>query len=387
MAGTIAGKNAFRGPVPYGNGVDYPVGYRLSPPDPPDVSPRAKGRSMPATPSPEAPSAAASPHAPNADSSRKVPAWLSLLVRIAATIALMALVLRGVEWTKMLGLLETIDWRWWAAGLCLSIAVQVIAAVRWSALARPIGFSFPISLFVWRFFEGMFFSLCLPTSIGGDVVKAYRLADSTHGRLLAGCTVLADRLTGLAALGILGGVAILKSKFSLGLPTTLAIAGCLALAVVGLLWLGIGSLNRLLSLFPEPHAARRFIARLLPYQLQPGLMPQAVGWSLLVQAGGAVAVGLMARALGVALPMAVWFAVVPMVALAMVLPISISGVGVREGGLALLLAPLGVPAEQAVAIGLLWFLCTIFLGLIGGVLFLLDRRPSFATPTSAGDPA
>ena len=116
-------------------------------------------------------------------------------------------------------------------------------------------------------------------------------------------------------------------------------------------------------------------------------MPRAVGWSLLVQAGGAIAVGLMARALGVSLPLAVWFAVVPLVALAMVLPISISGVGVREGGLALLLAPLGVPAEQAVAIGLLWFLSTIFAGVIGGVLFLLDRHPSLATVHCAEKPA
>jgi uncharacterized membrane protein YbhN (UPF0104 family) len=68
----------------------------------------------------------------------------------------------------------------------------VIAAIRWAFLARPIGFPYSIGLFIWRFFEGAFFSLCLPTSIGGDVVKAYRLADTTHGRLLAGCTVHAE---------------------------------------------------------------------------------------------------------------------------------------------------------------------------------------------------
>ena len=323
----------------------------------------------------------------SAVSTRRMPGWLSLALRIAATIALMAVVLRGVEWNKMLILLETIDWRWWVAGFVLSMAVQVIAAVRWSALARPIGFVFPISLFVWRFFEGMFFSLCLPTSIGGDVVKAYRLANSTHGRLLAGCTVLADRLTGLAALGILAGVAILQTEFSLGLAATVAIGVSLLSAVIALIWLGVGSLNHLLALFPEQHAARRFIAQLLPYQLQPSLMPRAVGWSLVVQAGGAVAVGLMARALGVSLPLAVWFAVVPLVALAMVLPISISGVGIREGGLAMLLAPLGVPAEQAVAIGLLWFLSTILSGVIGGVLFLLDRHPTLAVASCPEEPA
>lgn len=313
----------------------------------------------------------------------RLPAWAGLTLRFAATAALMALALRGVEWPKLLDLFGTNDWRWWIAGFATGMVVQVIAAVRWALLARPIGFPFSLGLFVWRFFEGGFFSLCLPTSIGGDVVKAYRLADSTHGRLLAGCTVVADRLAGLAALGVLAGAAVIGKEWALGTAATIGVgAALLAVALAGF-WLGVGSLDRLLALFPEPHAARQFIARLLPYQMRPSLMMRAVAWSLLVQMGSSVSVALVARGLGVALPLSVWFAVVPLVALAMVLPISIGGVGVREGGLAFLLAPAGVAAEQAVAIGLLWFLTTIVGGLIGGLLFLLDRQPNHQVPAAA----
>jgi len=316
---------------------------------------------------PEAPAAATA--------TRRLPTWLSLVLRLVFTGILMFLALRGIEWPKLVTLLERIDWRWWAAGFATGVVVQVIAAVRWAYLARPIGFPYSIGLFIWRFFEGAFFSLCLPTSIGGDVVKAYRLADSTHGRLLAGCTVLADRLAGLAALGVLAGAALIGKEWSLGLGQTIAVGAALLFGVLAVIWLGVGSLDRLLSVFPEPHAARQFISRLLPYQVRPSLMTRAVAWSLLVQIGGSIAVALVARGIGVILPLSVWFAVVPLVALAMVLPISIGGVGVREGGLALLLAPSGVPSEQAVAIGLLWFLTTIAGGLIGGLLFLLDRHP------------
>lgn len=305
-----------------------------------------------------------------------MPAWASLVLRLTVTAALMAVALRGVEWPKLLHLFGAIDWRWWLAGFATGVVVQVIAAVRWALLARPVGFPYSIGLFIWRFFEGSFFSLCLPTSIGGDVVKAYRLADTTHGRLLAGCTVVADRLTGLAALGVLAGATLIGREWTLGLGVTIGVGALLLGAVLGVIWFGVGSLDRLLSLFPEPHAARQFISRLLPYQLRPSLMTRAVIWSLLVQMGGSVAVALVARGLGVTLPLSAWFAVVPLIALAMVLPISISGVGVREGGLAFLLAPYGVPSEQAVAIGLLWFLTTIASGLVGGLLFLLDRSPN-----------
>lgn len=323
---------------------------------------------------------------PPTPSRPRIPGWASLVLRLVATAALMAYALRGIEWGGFRRVLAQADWRWWIAGFATSLAVQVVAGARWAALARPIGFPFPRSFFVWRFFEGMFFSLCLPSSIGGDVVKAYRLGDTGPRRLLAGCTVLADRLTGLAALAALAGTAIIANEYELGMPATVAVAAGLVLAVLTAFRLGVGSLDRLLTVLPTPHPAREFIGRLLPYQRRPSLLTKAVAWSFVVQIGGAVAVALIARALAVEVPLTVWFSVVPLVALAMVLPISINGVGVREGGLKLLLAPHGVAAEQAVAIGLLWFLGTVLAGLIGGVLFLLDRTPTgvAATPPAVG---
>ncbi len=326
------------------------------------------------------------PNPPESQSARRLPGWLTLVLRLAATVGLIAVVLRGLEWRKLLDLLEHCDWRWWFAGLAVSVLVQTLAAIRWAALARPIGFPFPVTTFLWRFFEGLFFNLCLPSSIGGDVVKAYRLADSTPSRLLAGCTVVADRLTGLAALGVLAGTALTAKEWALDMPGTLALGAVLLVAVLLVFWVVVGSLDRLLAMIPEQHAARHFIAQLLPYKMQPSLMMRAVGWSLIIQMGGSVVVAFIARALGVSLPLSVWFAVVPLVTLAMVVPLSINGVGVREGGLALMLKPAGVSTDAAVAIGLLWFLATILTGLIGGVLFLLDRKPS-AAPASVIPPA
>lgn len=308
----------------------------------------------------------------------RLPSWAPLVLRIAATVILMAFVLRKIDWPQFLSILERCDWRWWWAGFGLSMATHVIAGIRWAFLARPIGFALPILTFVWRFFEGQFFSLCLPSSIGGDVVKAYRLSHSTQGRLLAGCTVLADRLAGVAALGVLACTALAAQKFALGTAAVIAVGALLLGAAALAFWLGVGSLDRLLAWIPERHAAKQLLSRLMPYQMQPSLMTRAVGWSLLVQLGGAVAVALVARGLGVILPLSVWCSVVPLVALTMVLPISINGTGVREGGLAFLLAPHGVSTDQAVAIGLLWFLCTIIGGMIGGLLFLLDRKPGDA---------
>jgi hypothetical protein len=302
--------------------------------------------------------------------------WLATLARIVGTVALMGFALRNVNLPALLGLLETVDWRWWGAGLALVVGVQIAASIRWAALARPIGFQFPLGVFIRRFFEGLFFSLCLPTSIGGDVVKAFRLAHTTHGRVLAGCTILADRLTGLAALAIIALTALASIRLALSTIESLAFGGLLlGVVLVAVRW-AVGHLDGIAERLPPNHAARVILARLLPYQQQTGLVTSAIAWSLLLQLGGSVVVACVGRSVGVMLPLAFWFMAVPLVALAMVLPISISGVGVREGGLALLLAPYGVPAEKAVAIGLLWFLLNILCGLAGGLMFLADRKPA-----------
>jgi uncharacterized membrane protein YbhN (UPF0104 family) len=312
-----------------------------------------------------------------------LPPWLGLVARIGITFILLAYALRGVEWqdrqvdgqikTGMWSVLTQADWSWWLAGMATAVLVQVVAGVRWAALAQPLGFDFPRRTFVWRFFEGMFFSLCLPSSIGGDVVKAYRVGDTTPRRLLAGCSVLADRLTGLSALAVLGGAALAARKYDLSLAVTLAVAAGLLAAVLGAFLLAVSCLDTIIAVLPEGSPARGFLAELLPYQQRPSLIAKAIGWSFLVQAGGAVSVAVSARALGVEQPLSVWFSVVPLVALAMVLPISIGGFGVRENATAFLLAEQGVSADRAVGVALLWGLSQIAIGLVGGVLFMLDR--------------
>lgn len=326
--------------------------------------------------------------------------WLSLLLRVAVTVGLMGWAIFGgsgsgaeqdqqTAWEKgqrFLELLFDAEWSWWLAALAVTLAGQVVAGIRWAALARPLGFEFPNHFFVRRFFEGMFFSLFLPTSIGGDVVKAVRIGSSTQLRLLAGCSVLADRLTGLSALGVLVGTAVIARNNSLGTPAAFAVFAALLATVLAGFWLGLALLDRVHAALTERSTARDFVARLLPYRQRPSVVLLAVGWSFLVQLAGVAAVVLVARALGVIQPALVWLSVVPQVALWMVLPISIGGFGVRENAIEYLLRDYGVNAEAGVAIGLMWGMCTLFAGLVGGLLFLLERQPAAAAEPS-GSPA
>jgi uncharacterized membrane protein YbhN (UPF0104 family) len=314
------------------------------------------------------------PAAPN-QTSRTAGGWIGLILRVAATVGLMAWAVKDIQWGRFVKLLAAAEWPWWLAALAVTLVCQAVAGIRWAALARPLGFDFSRRFFVRRFFEGMFFSLCLPSSIGGDVVKAVRIGASTSLRLLAACSVLADRLTGLSALGVLVGTAVAARRHGLSTAATLGVFAGLLAAVLLAFWIGLALLDRVHALLPETSSARDFVGRLLPYRRQPSIVLMAVGWSFAVQLGGVLAVALVGRALGVQQPPLVWVSVVPLVALAMVLPISIGGFGVRENALEYLLRGYGVPSETGIAIALLWGLCSVLAGLVGGVLFLLERKP------------
>ena len=57
------------------------------------------------------------------------------------------------------------------------------------------------------------------------------------------------------------------------------------------------------------------------------------------------------------------------------IPISVNGLGLREGGYVFLLAVIGIGAEKSVAFGILLFLIVALDSLVGGLLFLLQRSP------------
>jgi uncharacterized membrane protein YbhN (UPF0104 family) len=80
------------------------------------------------------------------------------------------------------------------------------------------------------------------------------------------------------------------------------------------------------------------------------------------------------RALGLHLPMMALLAFTPVVAIAQVLPLSLNGLGIREGAFVLFLGPLGVSTGQAVAVGLIVYALTLAVSLLGAPAFAVGGR-------------
>jgi uncharacterized membrane protein YbhN (UPF0104 family) len=108
---------------------------------------------------------------------------------------------------------------------------------------------------------------------------------------------------------------------------------------------------------------------------RPRAAISVIGAGLLYQFVLCLAALMAAEAVGLTdLGLTPLLAFFPAVLIAQVLPIGISGIGVREGAFVIFLTPLGVPAEQAVALGLLLYLLNLVASLLGAPAFAVGGR-------------
>jgi len=269
---------------------------------------------------------------------------------------------------------------WLAGAATLTLAGIVLSAVRWRTVLTALGEQSRLGRLLSHYLAGQFVANVLPTTIGGDVLRVSRQTrDSGHGPNSFASVVL-ERLTGWLVLPVMtfAGLLVNPGLRHLGRATQVAVslaAGTLVLLAVVMVavasahyrdvdheqgWrrflaavsLGIGQLRR--------HRGQAASVILVGFVYQLSLVGAAV---------------MAAKAIGIpeAGPTAL-LAFFPAVAIAQVLPISISGLGVREGLFVLFLRPLDVPTHQAVALGLLLYLLNLVVSLLGAPAFALGNR-------------
>jgi uncharacterized membrane protein YbhN (UPF0104 family) len=111
------------------------------------------------------------------------------------------------DWHQVGEAFAHLRWGLWLLAVPLYVLTQVVSSLRWQWLSRPLGFDRPLRHYFAFYFIGMFFNLVLPTSVGGDVVRAWYLDGGSGRRLSAFLSVFVERLSGLMVLIVIACVA------------------------------------------------------------------------------------------------------------------------------------------------------------------------------------
>jgi uncharacterized membrane protein YbhN (UPF0104 family) len=301
-------------------------------------------------------------------------------LRLLVSVALLSWLAWRSNWGQLAEVFRQLRFELWLAGVGLYALTQIVSAWRWRMLAAPLGFQGSLGRFSAYYYIGMYFNLFLPTSVGGDVVRAWYINGGSGRRLPAFLSVVVDRLSGLLVLLALACAAALLSPIALPPQVSgsvWATAGCAALGV-----LSLPILARWTHRFDR---LRRLVDGLRIYLRQPLLLLATTGLSLIVQAANVVLVWLIGRAIGAPVPAGYYWLVVPMVTLLTMLPVSLNGMGIREGGMILFLDPLGVSHATAVSLAVLWFTVFTTTSLIGAGVYYFgnfsrpEERPIYGS--------
>jgi len=267
-----------------------------------------------------------------------------------------------------------------AAGLFL--LSSLIGSWLWARLLRAQGVAIPYAKAASYYFVGLFFNNFLPSNIGGDIARISDASKHASNVSSVFSATLMDRLIGVLAIGL---VAVVASVAALDHVRLYAIYGMIFTVFLIALALFLSIFNRrLLEAFEWPfravgwHSVERAIARIMDdlhgFRSERSAMFQAFLASTAVQVSRILVHYIVGLALGVRLAAGYYFLFVPVLAALVSLPISLNGLGVREGAAVVLFQMAGLTREQAFTIPFLTYLISVLISLLGGLIFLL-RTP------------
>lgn len=289
---------------------------------------------------------------------------IALKLAISSSLLYLVLTKTGIE--EVFLTLRSVSILSFIAAVALYIVAQMTSTIRWKLLLpEGIGIRRVFSLYM----IGAFFNTLLPGVIGGDAVKGFYLYQLTGKGSMSLASVFMDRY-----IGFIGLIIICSLSFPFGfkyfsgshlewiLPFVIVSFIIASFLIFGL---RLGRQIRLLS---------EFYAYFHAYRNQTRIILQALGLSIILQLMGIFTVYVLALGMGQDIPFLVFLIFLPLIILFTMIPVSISGLGVRESAFVLFFGLVGMKPEVSTALSLLWFLTVTTASLIGLIEYLKYKK-------------
>lgn len=269
------------------------------------------------------------------------------------------------------------------AALAFTLLGIVLSAFRWQRVLATLDVPSRLLQLTRHYLASLFVGNFLPSTVGGDVLRVTRLGAETGDTAAPFASVVLERMSGWIVLPALTFTGLLVNPTlrqqsgratalaaGVGMATLLALAGVLAAA---------GN-PRLGARVSGTEGWKRFTGAIHlgvdRFRRRPKLALEVIAAGFVYQLCVIVSVFFASKALGFdrTVGFTAIMAFFPAVAIVQTLPVTIGGLGVREGALYLFLHPIGVETEQAISLGVLIYACTLIVSLLGAPAFAAGSR-------------
>jgi hypothetical protein len=307
---------------------------------------------------------------------------LSIFLRVAVSltfIGLLVWVFRK-DIPEIWGTLKDVRPYEFLLAIFFNILAIVIVSLRLRMILRVQGLSLTAVESVYLTFIGYFFNNFLPTSIGGDLVKAYYATKRSERKLESFSAVFFDRFFGFLSIGIL---AFLGLVFMYGrIQDPKLVWGCSIFAgtvlVIFVLFFNKTLAKTLFSglldmpIFRKDSKPRKLYNALNAYKEHPSVVAKVIGMSLLAQVVAIISLFFIIKSLSQEVSFLNLFLITPLVSVASMMP-SINGLGVREGAFVIFLSEF-ISKGSAMAVSILFLAIVLLTSTIGGILYMFSSR-------------
>lgn len=257
----------------------------------------------------------------------------------------------------------------------------VISAIRWQILIKAQDDWVPLCFLAKSYLVGTFFNLFLPTRIGGDAVRIWDGSRYSKSLLKSSAIVLVERLSGVLVLLFF---AFCTSLIRLDMAQRFPVIWvALIVSVFGLILLSIflsPATDIALGKLPEgrpfgsiAQKIRQFRETILLYRKKRADLGKAFFWAVLLQINVIFHYYLIGEALNLDIALLDYFIFIPIVHLILLIPITINGLGLREGAYLEIFAYYGIQPAAAISFSWIDLAFMLIVGTLGGIIYAFRK--------------
>jgi glycosyltransferase 2 family protein len=319
--------------------------------------------------------------------------WLRLAATLVVTGLAVLYILSKIDLGKTAHTIGTASLAWLALSAVLTVITVPPQAYRWQLLLRARGIEERLGWLTRAYFVSYAVSQVLPTGVGGD---ASRIFETTRrhpgsGSPVAG-SVLLERAIGGAVTLVLAaiGLALAVGHYRIGPYLWIEALFVLATLFAGFVLFSAGLRRHLRAAVPllrrlrVERPVRAAYEGIHGYRYHVPTLLAVVAITSVAQVSRILAIWASGRAVGIDLSLRPYVVLGPLLFLVMLVPFTVSGLGVREAFFVSFLGRLGVGADSAFATGFLFFLMTLLLALPGLAVILWEGFRRSPVPVADG---
>ena len=282
--------------------------------------------------------------------------YIKLVLKIAISSIFLFWVVFKVDWASVINSIKSVSIFYLAIYVMIVLLGMVISSYKWQILADFKEIKLKFSNFFKFYLAGTFINNFMPSFIGGDTFKAYKIGKPQGRYIEAASSVAMDRITGLVGATVLALLfSLLNIKKIADSPILLIVNLIIFLSLlldIFIAWIRKKSFwFRFKKYFPDKFAA--FVIDLGTYNNNSNILSRAITWSLFFNLiGVALSNYILFMAFGINISLINYLSVIFLVSIVSSIPISINNIGIKEWAYITFFGVFGLSASPVVAVAI-----------------------------------